>query len=206
MRLRVRFAKTGDLRFIGHRDLMESFLRLLRRARIRPNYSLGFHPKPKVSFPTALPLNVVGEDEVLEMEMPDDTDADWVFTQLCKSTIPNLTFLSVEALPEGTKKAKVLDFTYTFAIPEERRDALRQRILWISEQPSLPFQRLGKEKVVDIKKTLLNCQLLEDGTLQFQLRGDLADGCGPRDFLAALEIGDLETCGSVLVRKNVHIE
>ena len=74
MRIRIRFSKTGDLRFIGPRDLMDAFHRILRRAGIRPAYSQGFHPKPKVSFPVPLTLCVEGENELLEIELPEDAE------------------------------------------------------------------------------------------------------------------------------------
>ncbi|MDO4584801.1 MAG: TIGR03936 family radical SAM-associated protein [Planctomycetia bacterium] len=208
IRFRIRFSKTGDLRFIGHRDLMESFFRLLRRASIQPAYSQGFHPKPKVSFPAALPLGVVGENEVLEMEMPDvgeGLEAETIRSRLQKYTIPFLDFLSVERIPEGGKKGKVLSFTYQIFVPLERRRMLAERMDWLSAQTSHLFQRVGREKTVDLKKSLLALRWEAEGRLEFQLRGDLNDGCGPRDILSVLDLADLETCGSVLVRKNVHI-
>lgn len=207
MRIRIRFSKNGDLRFIGHRDLMEAFHRILRRAEIRPAYSQGFHPKPKVSFPVALPLNVVGENELLEIELPEaqeDADPDQVLVLLRKHTIPALDFLSAELIPTGVKKAVVQAFTYAISIPAERRENTIRRIEWVNAQSSIPFERIGHDKVVDIKSGLISLSLSEDGTLQFQLRS-MNNACGPRDILALLEVGDLETHGSVLVRKNVHI-
>ena len=47
-RYRVRFAKSGRLRFLGHLDLARTLLRALRRARIPLVYSQGFNPKPRV--------------------------------------------------------------------------------------------------------------------------------------------------------------
>ncbi|MDO4575748.1 MAG: TIGR03936 family radical SAM-associated protein [Planctomycetia bacterium] len=204
-RIRIRFRKDGDLRFLGHRDLMESFFRLLRRAEVKPAYSQGFHPKPKVSFPTALPLGVIGENEVLEIEMPEATDAELLRAKLQAHTLPHWDFLQAEAVPEGEKKARVKSFAYAFAIPLERREAVRGKIVEVLAQTSIPFQRVGREKTVDICKSLLSLALDGDGALRFTLRGDLNDGCGPRDILALLDIADLETCGSVLVRKNVYL-
>ena len=186
---------------------MEAFHRILRRAEIRPAYSQGFHPKPKVSFPAALPLNVVGENELLEIELPEDkedTSPEWVRTELQKHTIPALDFLAAEAIPTGVKKAMVKSFTYEIAVPTERCENTIQRIEWVTAQSSIPFQRIGHDKTVDVTAGLISLSLSSDGTLRFQLRS-MDGGCGPRDILALLEIGDLETHGSVLVRKNVHI-
>lgn len=210
MRVRMRFAKRGDLRFIGHRDLMEALHRLLRRAGVRPAYSQGFHPKPKVSFPTALPLNVVGEDEVLEIEFPEEfasrIDAEEIRSTLQKHTIPGLDFLAAENIPTGVRKASVRAFAYRFHVPEDRVGALRQRIDWVNAQSSIAWERVGRARNVDIKDGLEHLALGDDGTLIFRLRANIPNASGPRDILAVLEIDDLETCGSVLVRTHVHIE
>lgn len=207
MRVRIRFSKTGDLRFIGHRDLMDAFHRILRRAGIRPAYSQGFHPKPKVSFPVPLTLCVEGENELLEIELPEDAEnvsPEWIRSELQKHTIPALDFLSAEAIPTGEKKAVVRSMTYAISVPAERSTRTRERIEWVQNQSSIPFQRIGHDKVVDIKSGLISLSLEDDGTLLFDLRF-MDNGPGPRDILALLELGDLETHGSVLVRKNVHI-
>ena len=94
--------------------------------------------------------------------------------------------------------------TYAISVPAERSTRTRERIEWVQNQSSIPFQRIGHDKVVDIKSGLISLSLENDGTLLFDLRF-MDNGPGPRDILALLELGDLETHGSVLVRKNVHI-
>ena len=53
-RVRIRFPKQDDLRLISHRDLMRAWERLFRRAGVALSMSEGFHPKPRMSFPSAL--------------------------------------------------------------------------------------------------------------------------------------------------------
>ena len=65
-RLRIRFSKQGDLRFISHRDLVRAFERLFRRTHMPLQMSEGFHPKTKMTFPSALALGVEARDEVME--------------------------------------------------------------------------------------------------------------------------------------------
>ena len=68
-RLRIRFRKQGDLRWISHRDLVRAVERLCRRADLALRMSEGFHPKPKLSFPSALALGIEGLGEVMELEL-----------------------------------------------------------------------------------------------------------------------------------------
>jgi len=68
MKLVYEFTKTGDLIYISHLDLGRLFLRVLRMAGLRPAYSQGFNPHPKMSFALPLPLGVHSVCELLEFE------------------------------------------------------------------------------------------------------------------------------------------
>ncbi len=67
-RYRIRFAKRGRLRFLGHLDLMQGLLRALRRADVPLVYSQGFNPKPRVQFGPALPVGLTSESEYLDVD------------------------------------------------------------------------------------------------------------------------------------------
>ena len=70
------FRKQGDLRLIGHRDLMRCLERLFRRAGLALGMSQGFHPKPRMTFPLALAVGIEGDDEVMELELTEPPAAD----------------------------------------------------------------------------------------------------------------------------------
>jgi len=69
-KIQVSYAKTGPARFFGHLELVNVFLRALRRARIPVKFSEGFHPKPKVAFDNPLPTGYESEDEHLILTVP----------------------------------------------------------------------------------------------------------------------------------------
>ena len=73
-RLRFRFTKCGDLRFIGHLDLMTLLVRAFRRARISMAYSQGFNPSPKLSMASPLSLYMESTGEVSELELSKRED------------------------------------------------------------------------------------------------------------------------------------
>lgn len=68
MKLVFEFTKTGGLIYISHLDLMRLCLRVLRMAGLRPAYSHGFNPHPKMSFALPLSLGVHSTCELLEFE------------------------------------------------------------------------------------------------------------------------------------------
>ncbi len=66
-RYRVRYAKQGDLRFLGHLELASIIHRALRRARFPLAYTQGFHPQPRVSFGPPLAVGVQSDNEYFDV-------------------------------------------------------------------------------------------------------------------------------------------
>ena len=56
MKIRIKFAKEGTMKFIGHLDIMRYFQKVMRRADVDIRYSEGFSPHQIMSF--AAPLGV----------------------------------------------------------------------------------------------------------------------------------------------------
>jgi radical SAM family uncharacterized protein/radical SAM-linked protein len=69
MRVRFQFSKTGDMRFLSHRELITAVTRAVRRADIPVLYSRGFHPSPRMSFGPPLSVGVAGLKEHFDMEV-----------------------------------------------------------------------------------------------------------------------------------------
>lgn len=76
MRLRVRFSKTGKIRFIGHRDVARVTERAVRKAGLPVAYSEGFSPRMKLSFGLALPTGYESDGEFVELPLVADAVAD----------------------------------------------------------------------------------------------------------------------------------
>ena len=85
-RVRVRFSKTGKVRFVSHRDVARIWERALRKAEIRVAYTEGFSPRPRVSFGLALATGYESEAEYLDMDLVDEPQIDhqvWAL-QICR--------------------------------------------------------------------------------------------------------------------------
>ncbi|MDR2301817.1 MAG: TIGR03960 family B12-binding radical SAM protein [Deltaproteobacteria bacterium] len=61
----ARFTKDGAMTLLGHLEMVEAIKRAFKRSGLELCMSQGFHPHPKVSFLTALPLGVTSLDECL---------------------------------------------------------------------------------------------------------------------------------------------
>ena len=71
MRVRLRFAKLGKIRFTSQRDVARMWERALRRAGLPLAYSAGFSPRPQLSFGLALPTGCESLAEYLDVDLDD---------------------------------------------------------------------------------------------------------------------------------------
>lgn len=203
-RVRIRFCKQGDLRLIGHRDLVRSMERLFRRAGLRLGMSQGFHPKPRMSFPSALAVGIEGLDEVMELELAELCTAEELSRRLAQHPLPGLTFSSIEPLAPGEKKARIRSASYRIAVPPQRLDEVNDRLSRLSSATTWMVERPGKSAAIDLRPDLEQISL-HDGVLQMRLK-NREGGAGPRDVLAALGLSDLEEQGVYLTRTEVELQ
>lgn len=145
-RIRITFAKTGPLRYIGHLDLHKLWERASRRAGVSLAYSQGFHPQPKIQLASALPLGFSSRCEVADLWVEDEPN-------------PNLQNELQTALPSGiviqnmleveergpALQTQVVASEFEVALLEEvDAEALTRRLSAVLEAASLPRERRGK--------------------------------------------------------------
>jgi hypothetical protein len=229
LRVRIRFSKQGDLRLIGHRDLMRCLERLFRRAGLALGFSQGFHPKPRMTFPLALAVGIEGLDEVMELELAEAgkgdsphlperpegccaqmgtvpfSGAEDLRRRLSSHAPPGLVFHAVEVLPEGSRKARVTSARYEVPIPTSARAGLRARIDRLLAASSWPIERARGRAAIDLRPLVSELALRED-VLAMRLRVDQSGSVGPREVLAALGLAEIERQGVRLRRTAVELD
>ncbi len=147
MRVRITFSKSGALIYIGHLDLNTVWERAARRAGLPLAYSQGFHPQPKITFASALPLGFSSRAEVLDMRLNQDPDLALLSTQLQDALPPGIGILKVENVDdhEPALQTQVVSAEYEVTlIKAGDRLSLQQKIGDLMAAQSLPRQRRGK--------------------------------------------------------------
>ena len=189
-RIRIRFSKTGNLCFIGHRDLLTTLERLFRRARLPIAMSEGFRPKLRMSSPSALPLGVAGENEVLELEFSEPTDPDSLLITLNKCAVDGLLFKSARLMDAGEKKAFLCSSVYELVVPAEFRAEVARCIDSLLDASTFPVVKTNG-KTVDLRPSVLSLAIdTETGVLTTELRSESGPEAGVRELLGALQLGD----------------
>jgi radical SAM-linked protein len=206
VRYRIRFAKTGLLRWIGHQDLSRLWERLLRRAGLQLSMTEGFHPKPRMAFASALALGVEGSDEVVEIELAQDLPPAELLRQLQDDDQPGLAIHSVCRLPAQFGKAQLLRSDYVITAPAGHcREAIQRSIAGLLAQPTVTVQRKGQALQVEPSRQIASLRLGDD-RLELALAASESASLRPGDVLQLLGLGEWIEQGATITRVRVVLQ
>ena len=100
-RLRTRFRRGEEIKFISHLDIMRLWERALRRAQIHLAYSEGFSPRPRISLAAPLSVGVAGEAELMDVFVTKSVSPHW-FTNAVSRQLPRgIEILDVYQIAPG---------------------------------------------------------------------------------------------------------
>ena len=76
-RLRIRFSRGEELKFISHLDIIRLWIRALRRAQIPLEYTEGFSPHPRISLAVPLSVGVTAVNELMDISITKVVSPHW---------------------------------------------------------------------------------------------------------------------------------
>ncbi len=105
MNVRIKFQKTGPLRFISHLDVMRYFQKVIRRAGIDICFSEGFSPHMIMSFASPLGLGLTSEGEYVDIRVGSAPSSAEALERLNEVMAEGMKVLSFRRLPDSSKNA-----------------------------------------------------------------------------------------------------
>ncbi|NLB80185.1 MAG: DUF2344 domain-containing protein [Clostridiaceae bacterium] len=72
-KLRLIFEKKDKIRYLGHLDILRTFIRALRRAQVPVAYTQGFNPHAMLVFALPIGVGVTSECEIVDIQMLKQT-------------------------------------------------------------------------------------------------------------------------------------
>lgn len=142
-RLRIRFRRGQEVKFISHLDIMRLWQRALNRAGISLAYSEGFTPHPRISLAAPLAVGITSEAELMDIVL-----AKWVSPHSFTATIsqqlpPGIEILQVYQipLPMPSLQAQVRYAEYEVELENEKEQKeLEPAITYLLSLEHLPWQ------------------------------------------------------------------
>jgi radical SAM-linked protein len=159
VKLRIRFAKLGRVRWTSHRDVARMWERALRRARLPVAYTEGFSPRPKLSFGLALPTGCESEAEYLDVALRERVAVEEV-TSTFSSLLPEgVDVVAAQVLPEGagSLQEEVTSCRWEIDVPLVDPESLAAAIARVLGAEVLPVtrERKGRPVTDDLRPSVL---------------------------------------------------
>lgn len=98
-RLRVKFSRGEEIKFISHLDMIRLWQRIMARANIPLAYSEGFNPHPRISLAAALALGVTSQAELMDIFCGRWVSPHWFSSAITRQLTPGLGLLRVNVIP-----------------------------------------------------------------------------------------------------------
>ena len=98
-RLRVRFAKTGEMALLSHLDLVRMLERALRRSQLPVSFTGGFHPLPRLQLALALPLGAEADSDWLDLTFTQPVQPEQLLNRLAPLLPSGFSLLEAHVVP-----------------------------------------------------------------------------------------------------------
>ena len=108
IKARMKFNKSGSMKFIGHLDVMRYFQKAIRRSEIDVCYSQGFNPHQQLSFASPLGVGLTSDGEYMDIQLNSITSSEDIKNRLNATMTEEMQILNVKVLPEDSKTSMAL--------------------------------------------------------------------------------------------------
>ncbi len=165
-RVRIRYEKKDDMKFLSHLEVGRAFSRAFRRTGIPLQYSDGYHPHPKIAFGFALPVGIESRWEYFDAEVKGHIMTDEIINKLNTELPSGLKAISAEFIPSGTRSISDITNRVTFLINLHSalysQQSAEERFKNFFLQDRVIIDRIRKDgvKKIDIKPLIESIKII----------------------------------------------
>ena len=194
-RLRIRFSRGQEIKFISHLDVMRLWQRALIRAGISLAYSEGFNPHPRMSLAAPLAVGVTSEAELMDITLTRFVSPHFFTSAVGQQLPPGTEILQAypvaPTLPSLQSQVRYAEYKVEVETEKGQKD-LKSALTSLLSLKSLPWQhqRDTGPRSYDLRVLINDLWLIDwhNGhcTIGMRLRCDNSGSGRPEQVTAAL--------------------
>jgi len=142
-RLRVRFCRGDEIKFISHLDIMRLWERALRRAGIPLAYTEGFSPHPRISLAAPLAVGITSQAELMDIYGTKLVSPHWFTGAVSQQLPPGIEILEVYQIAPSmpSLQSQVRYAEYKVEVEAEKgEEDIESALTSLLSAKSLPWQ------------------------------------------------------------------
>lgn len=200
-RIRITFSKTGPAKYLSHLELVRAFVRAFKRAGVRLAYSKGYHPMPKLSFASALPVGTESLHETLEVQCHNSLTDRLLRDRIGEQLPSGLEIKALEALDRkaGSLKVKENHYQITFNGVSVQEDDLQGFLAF----DSFPVIKKGKkgDQSIDARPLVTSAFFITGSTMHLALKTVQGPALKPVEIIMGIfRLSDEELDGIAVLK------
>ena len=194
-RLRIRFCRGQEVKFISHLDIMRLWQRALQRAGVTLAYSEGFSPHPRISLAAPLAVGVTSEAELMDIVCNKWVSPHWFTAAVSQQLPPGIEILQVYQIalsqPSLQSQVRYIEYRVEAETEEGQRD-IESAITSLLSTTHLPWQHQRDTgwRSYDLRALIDDLWLIDwhhpRATIGMRLRCDNTGSGRPEQVAAAL--------------------
>lgn len=180
MKARIKFSKTGSMKYVGHLDIMRYFQKAIRRSGLPIRYSEGFNPHQIMSFAAPLGVGITSEGEYLDIELKDAVPGREALSRLQATMVEGMEIKQFKYLPEKTPNAMsslaAASYILSYKHPEQFSYSLselldaKKRFFDDADEIMIVKKTKKGERELDLKPLVFSFSIVEkQGDIRFEL-------------------------------------
>ena len=194
-RLRVRFCRGQEIKFISHLDIMRLWQRALHRAGISLAYSEGFSPHPRISLAAPLAVGVTSDVELMDIFCSKWISSHGFTLTVSRELPPGIEILQVyqaaTTLPSLQSQVRYVEYSVDVETNGEQSD-IASALTSLLSTKHLPWQhqRDTRTRNYDLRALIDDLWLIDwqqgHCTIGMKLRCDSSGSGRPEQVTSAL--------------------
>lgn len=190
MKARIKWSKTGVLRFIGHLDVQRYFHKAMMRAQLPVSFSKGMSPHQMMSFAAPLGIGMTSEGEYVDVMFDETLPGKEMIARLNAVMNEEIQILDLKEIDEKEKNCMAVtaaaDYLVTFRKGYYYTEAFLKRTEPFYFQETIPILKKTKrsEKEVDISSLILEIREQGEGIFMKLVTGS-SDNLKPQLVMEA---------------------
>ncbi len=166
IKVRVKFSKTGSLKFISHLDLNRTMQSVFLRSKLPVWYTEGFNPHPRAAFSPPLSVGVSSLTEFMDFKMLNRVSDEEILEKLNAAFPKGLHAIACYTPESHFRDIKwslyEIKFTITGSVPDDICRKAEQA-LSANEIIVEKFSKKGEKKTTNISEGMRFCSAEMDG-------------------------------------------
>ena len=148
-------------------------------------YSKGYHPMPRVSFATALPVGVESLDEVLDLSLYDRGNIQQAIDLVNRELPAGITVLTIEEVLATERPPQVKESTFQVSVRGSVKEEDMIRFLGLSVCPVVQ-KRGNRERTIDIRSQVKGLHLLSGNQIELVVRHNGGPEMKPSEIIGEI--------------------